>query len=142
MQNPISRMLTSLIVAVLLLASFAHGQFAEQFIRVRVPFQFTADHKVFAAGEYWFVRTASDRLDVRDARGQVLASVITHPVQSAERIASTKLEFSTVGGAYTLTRLWTKGDLFGNELPASGGTTAVARRNKEKPGGTGGGANQ
>ena len=142
MQNLIARVLTLLTLAVLLLGSLAHAQFVEQIIRVRVPFEFTANQKVFPAGEYWFVRSAPDRLEVRDARGRVLASLVTHPVQSLESSTSTKLEFFTEGGDHRLTQVWTAGASIGNELPASRGTAAVARRSKPKAGATSGGGNQ
>ena len=142
MQNLITRLLTLLTLAVLLLGTLARAQFVEQIIRVKVPFEFTANQKVFPAGEYWFVLAAPDWLEVRDARGQVLASLVTHPVQSLESSTSTKLEFSTKGGDHRLTRLWTAGDSIGNELPASRGTTAGGRRSKPKAGATSGGGNQ
>lgn len=142
MQYLITRVLTLLTLAVLLLGNFAHAQFVEQIIRVKVPFEFTANQKVFPAGEYWFVRIAPDWLEVRDARGQVLASLVTHPVQSLESSTSAKLEFSTTGGGRRLTQLWTAGDPIGNELPSSRASAAVARRSKPKACATSGGGNQ
>jgi hypothetical protein len=142
MKSLITRVLTPLSLLVLLLGGFAHAQFVQQIVRAKVPFEFTANQKVFRAGQYSIVRTAPDRLDVRDSRGRVLASLITHSVQSLDKSASTKLEFSTEGGGHALTQVWFEGELIGNELPAPTGTTAVARRSKGKPVEISGGGNQ
>jgi hypothetical protein len=142
MKRLTSRMLTLLLIAVLLLGGIARAQYVTHIVQVKVPFEFTVNEKVFPAGEYSIVRTAPSRLDLRDVRGYVLLSLITHSVQSREQSASTKLQFSTEGGGHALTQVWIKGDRIGNELAAPKKATVLANRNPRQPVEAGSGGNK
>jgi hypothetical protein len=142
MKSLTRRMLTPLFLAVLLLGGIASAQYVPHIVQVKVPFEFTVNEKVFPAGEYSIVRTAPGRLDLRDARGYQLVSLITHFAQSLEQSASTKLQFSTEGGGHALTQVWIKGDRIGNELAAPKKATVLATRNPRQPGEAGSGGNR
>ena len=133
MKHMFTRTWTLLSFAVLLLAGIASGQYAPRIVQAEVPFPFTVGDKTLPAGAYRLVRTAQDRIEVRDERGRVLASLITHPVQSLDPAVRTKLAFSTDGGEHALTQVWIKGELVGIELPSSKAATAIARREQRRP---------
>jgi hypothetical protein len=119
MKNLITRTLTPVLLGVLLVAGTAWAQRVRRTARMDVPFDFTVNDKSFPAGEYSIVRTAPDRLDLCDAHGRVLASLVTHQVQSAVKTPANKLEFSGAGGGHVLTQVWFEGELIGNELAPS-----------------------
>lgn len=132
MNNWISRLLTALSVGVLLSAGQAYAQFVPRFIQVSIPFDFTVGEKAFPAGEYTLVSMAQHRVDLRDSRRHVLASLITHSVQSLDESGSTKLQFSTAGGGHALRQVWIKGELIGDELEVPKRHIHVAQRNLHK----------
>ena len=125
----IARLLTALSFAVLLSVGTARAQYARQAIKVKMPFDFTANQKDFPAGEYAFVRTAPNRLELRDLQGRVLTSFLTHSVNSIEKSQTTRLQFSTESGGHVLKQVWIEGDLIGNELPTRKQRTITARQN-------------
>src|ERR1700752_5189766 len=133
MNNVVGRMRTVLLFVVLLLAGQAYAQFVPRIVQVKIPFNFTVGEKTFPAGEYTLVSMAQHRVDLRDSQHRVLASLITHSVQSLDKSASTKLLFSTAGGGHALPQVWIHGDLIGDELEVPKRPADVARRNLHKP---------
>jgi hypothetical protein len=133
MNNLISRMQTALSFAVLLLAGQAYAQFAPRVVQVKIPFDFTVGEKEFPAGEYILVSMAQHRVDLRDSHHHVLASLITHSVQSLDESGSTKLQFSTMGGRHALRQVWIKGDLIGDELEVPKRHINMVRSDVHKP---------
>ncbi len=127
MKNLTARMLTVLLSTVLLLAGRAQAQYAPHTLMVTVPFEFTAGDKTFPAGDYSIVSTAPDRLNVRDSRGHVLASLIMHSVRSPGGDGAPRLTFYSVGGAHALTQVWMESRI-GYELPPPQPASAVAKR--------------
>jgi hypothetical protein len=133
MNNLIGRMLTALSFAVLLFAGEAYAQFVPRIVQVNIPFDFTVGEEAFPAGEYTLVSMAQHRVDLRDSHRHVLASLITHSVQSLDKSASTRAMFSTSGDGHALRQVWIKGELIGDELEVPKRSTHVAQRNQHKP---------
>ncbi|MBZ5600276.1 MAG: hypothetical protein LAN83_18375 [Acidobacteriia bacterium] len=134
MKHLIARTLTSLSLAVLLLAGVAHAQYA-QVIKAKVPFEFTVGQRTFPAGQYSLVRSAPYLLVLRDAQARVLAMVVTRSTESATTPASAKLEFYNDGDRHILVRVWQQGNPIGQELYRRKAATVVARRRTAHPGG-------
>lgn len=128
MKSLIARTLTSLSLAVLLLAGVVHAQSASNVIKVKVPFEFTAGRQTFPAGEYSLVGTAPYLLALRNAEGHVLASVITRSAESATAPTSAKLTFYNDGGQYRLAQVWHANDPIGQELYQPKANAVIARR--------------
>jgi hypothetical protein len=132
MKNLIVRM-ASLVFSVLLFAGAAAGQNEQRVIHVKVPFEFTIGDRAFPAGDYSLLRAAPDRLDLRDSDAHVLTSMITHSVQSLDKSAATKLEFSTLAGGHALTQVWVENETIGYELAAPKDGSVVAKRRSHEP---------
>jgi hypothetical protein len=128
MKHLIARTLTSLSLAVLLLAGVVYAQPAPQVIRVKVPFEFVAGKHAFPAGEYSLVRTAPYLLVLRDAQGRTLATLITRSAESSPAPASAKLAFYDDGGQYRLAQVWQANDSIGQELYRPKANPVMARR--------------
>jgi hypothetical protein len=133
MKKPLTRALTPLLTIVLLLAGLANAQFVPRIVQVNVPFDFTVGEKAFSAGQYTLVSMAPQRVDLRDARGHVLALLITHSVQSLDKSMSTKLLFSTADGGHALRQIWIRGELIGDELQLPKHPSALARSRSRRP---------
>ena len=123
----ITRTLTPLVTIVLLLAGLASAQFVPRIVQANVPFDFTVGEKAFSAGRYTLVSMAPQRVDLRDARGQVRGSLITHTVQSLDKSMSTRILFSTADGGHALRQIWIRGELIGDELQLPKHASAPAR---------------
>ena len=133
MKNLLARVLTPLFLLVLLSAGIASAQYVPVIMVVDIPFEFTVGNKTFAAGEYKIVRVAPDHLDIRDLRGQVLTSVLTHTVVSLQGSPSSRLAFSTENGGHELRQVWIAGDMAGNELSRTKAPVALARQKSQSP---------
>ena len=93
----IRRTFTKLLMAVMLFAGLAQAQFGAWVVNVDIPFEFSVGKKTFPAGNYSIIRTAPDRLALRDSQAGVVALMITHSVQQATPRAQTKLVFRIDG---------------------------------------------
>jgi hypothetical protein len=128
MKHRIGLTLTSLALAVLLLAGSAHAQFTAHIIKVKVPFEFNVGNQAFPAGEYSLVSTAPYLLLLRDSQAHVLATLVTRSVHAPAVPASAKLEFDVEGGYHRLIRVWQENNAIGQELDRPKPATAVAKR--------------
>ena len=81
-----------------------------------IPFEFSVGKKTLPAGNYSVIRTAPDRLVLRDLRAGVVAILITHSVQAATSRAEPTLVFRTDGGQHVLAQVWFSNSKYGNEL--------------------------
>ena len=91
--------LTALVGVVLSFAGAMQAQSVPHYVQVNVPFEFTVGNKLLPAGDYKFACTP-DEIELRDARGQVVASAIHHSVRTADTTVSPKLvTMRRVGGA-------------------------------------------
>lgn len=137
MKHLIARILAPISVAVLLFAGAAHAQYVQHTIQVNVPFEFTVGDKVFPAGDYSVVATAPNRLDLRNSEQRVVASLLTHSVQSLNPSSSTRLLFSTLSGGHALTQVWMQSESTGFELAQPKPASLLAKRHDHEPTGAG-----
>ncbi|HVO81486.1 MAG TPA: hypothetical protein VMT28_12185 [Terriglobales bacterium] len=126
MKHLIARTLTSLSLAVLLLAGMAHAQYASV-IKLKVPFEFVVGGQTFPAGEYSLVRTAPYLLVLRDAQAHSLMNVITRSTEAASAPTSPRVRFYTDGERHVLAQVWQQGDSIGQELYRPKAETVIAR---------------
>ena len=128
MKHRIGMTLTSLSLAVLLLAGSAHAQYIAHVIKAKIPFEFNVGNRAFPAGEYSLESTAPYLLVLRDSQAHVLATVVTRSVHAPAVPASAKLEFDTVGGYHRLIRVWQENSIIGQELDRPKLASALAKR--------------
>lgn len=128
MKHRIGFALTSLSLAVLLLAGSAQAQLAAHVIKVKVPFEFNVGNQAFPAGEYSLVTTEPFLLLLRDSQAHALATLVTRSVHAPAGPVSSKLEFEVEGGYHRLIRVWQENSSIGQELDRSKPATAAAQR--------------
>jgi len=134
MKNPVGRVLTSMSLAVLLLAGAAQGQLSPDIVKVKTPFTFIAGNKTFPAGEYSIVATADGYLTLRDSKAQVVTTIFAHPVLSDGVPSSPRLEFVIQNGGYVLRRVWLENKRTGFELARPKLRNLVAKQRPPAPG--------
>ena len=122
----IRRTFTKLLMAVMLFAGLAQAQFGAWVVNVDIPFEFSVGKKTFPAGNYSIIRTAPDRLALRDSQAGVVAFMITHSVQQATPRVQTKLVFRIDGGQHVLAQVWFANNQYGNELAPTKPRLAMA----------------
>ena len=83
MKQLITRTLTSLMLAVVWLATTAPAQSTPLVIKVNIPFEFSIGDRTFPPGDYSLVQPLQHLLALRDARGQTIASVFTSGIESS-----------------------------------------------------------
>lgn len=127
MKNLTIRILTALGGIVLWLAGVGQAQIAPHHLKVSVPFEFSINDKLFPAGDYDLVCTPG-QVELRDARAQVLATAISHPVQAPNHSFSPELVFVTDSGVHDLRQIWIGDPHNGYELPRSRTALAMARQ--------------
>jgi hypothetical protein len=128
MKNLVARTLTSLLLGVLLLGYTAHAQRIERVIDVNIPFEFNVGNQTFSAGHYSLVSLSPSLLEVRDAEGRHLTTVLTNSVQTLNTTAAPKLQFHNQDGRYVLGQVWQADDSIGQQLPSTQSLTQVAKR--------------
>jgi hypothetical protein len=126
------RILTMLSFAVLWFAGVVEAQYVPHYVKVSIPFAFTVGDKSFPGGEYSLACTPG-RVDLRDAHAHVVASIITHSVESLESPLAPKLVFTTDEGGHALKQVWMENDHYGYELAPSKAATALARQRSRAP---------
>ncbi len=133
------RVFAAVLGAVLSFAGIASAQYVPHLIQVNVPFDFTIGNKDFAAGDYQ-LRCTPTGIELRNSRGQELATFFHHSVESQNPAAAPKLVFDTSTGGHELTQVWVAGSNYGYELPASKAAAelAKARSSQRLQAGTGG----
>jgi hypothetical protein len=94
---------------------------------VQVPFDFVANNKAYPAGSY-LLTTQGTFVALRDADGRFLAYLGSHPAQSEDTAAKSKLVFYDVDGKHFLARIWFAGSRDGVELIRAGKETEVAQQ--------------
>jgi hypothetical protein len=132
--------LTMLSGAVLWLAGIAQAQYAPQYLKVSVPFEFSVNNKMFLAGDYVFV-CRPNRVELRDAHAHFLTSFIPHPVQSLRDSAAPRLVFAADAGR-ALRQVWVGDPHQGYELTPAKPARAVAKQRSNFPVQVGGGGNK
>jgi hypothetical protein len=129
MKNSAVNFLTSLFLAVLMLAAVAGAQQSERVIKADIPFDFTVGNRILPAGRYAMVRTQPWLLEVRDSEGRFVAHVLTQSIQTLNSPAAPKLRFENKDGRPALTQVWQENDSIGQQLlPRNSETRAVQKR--------------
>ncbi len=128
MKNLVARTLTSLLLGVLLPAYTAQAQRIERVIDVNIPFEFNVGNQSFSAGHYSLVRLSPSQLQLRDAEGHSLATLLTNSVQTSDAPAAPKLQFHNLDGRYVLAQVWQANDSIGQQLPPTLSLAQVAKR--------------
>ena len=128
MKNLVARTLTSLLLGVLSLGYTAHAQRIERVIDVNIPFEFNVGNQSFSAGHYSLVSRLPSLLELRDADGHTLTTVLTNSVETSHTTAAPKLQFQNQDGRYVLGQVWQANDSIGQQLPPTQSLTQVAKR--------------
>jgi hypothetical protein len=128
MKTAIARILISLLLGIGTLGSAVHAQNIERTIKATIPFEFSVGDKTFPAGNYRLVSTAPAFLQLRDAAGHSLATVLTNSVQSLNATATPKLQFLSEGGHYRLAQVWQASYPSGQQLQSRKASTEIAKR--------------
>jgi hypothetical protein len=124
----VERALASLLLGVLALGPSAHAQRTERVVKANIPFEFSVNGRVYPAGNYSLVRTTPVLLQLRDAEGHTLTTVLTNSVESSNTPASPKLQFYSDGRQHVLTQVWQENDSIGQQLQLQRPLTTVAKR--------------
>jgi hypothetical protein len=128
MKNFAARTLASLLLGVLALGSMAHAQRHNRTVKATIPFEFGVGDRTFPSGNYLLVSRAPAFLELRDAEGRVLATVLTNSVETLKTPVSPKLTFNREDGRYVLAEVWHEDDSTGQQLSSPKASTKVAKR--------------
>ena len=118
MQKTSFKLLMTLSVMVLLLASSAFAQTPER-IYVKVPFEFTAGGKTLPAGEYTIRQILPSRLLIQSRDNHQAVIAMTQDVQAKAEPKQAQLLFARYGDQYFLYQVFAPGTSRGRELPKS-----------------------
>lgn len=119
-----------LLAASLLLASGAQAQGLH--IRADVPFDFTINNTVYAAGSYdirGMSNTGAQILGFTSKVGQGI--VLPSPCSKLQPAKETVLVFHRVGDEYFLYQIWVAGSSVGSELPQPKSENQLARNGQK-----------
>jgi len=123
MKQLIGRMLMSFVgIAGLLLPGVAQAQSTLPVIKVDVPFEFTVGKTTLPAGQYSLVEPVQHYIQLRDARGRFVASMLTNGVESSTAPEASVLRFYVSGGRHVLAEVWEEGNQLGEQLPQAKST--------------------
>jgi hypothetical protein len=114
--NRIASITTLLAIVVLLLAGPARAQYNDQKLTATIPFEFVVGKSIFPAGQYVFLRTGANTLQIRNEQGRSLVTVVTGPVEATQASSNTRLRFVNIAGSHVLVQVWNKRDGIGSEL--------------------------
>jgi hypothetical protein len=125
--------LHKMILAMFLLLAVGVG-YAQEGIKVSVPFDFTVGKQTFPAGEYTVapMPMSLNKMLLRNRTGEVLIFMQTNPAESRERANSARLVFNQYGGEYFLTQIWQGGSDFGQQLIKSSVEIEMARATQSR----------
>jgi hypothetical protein len=101
---------------ILLAAGIGNAQYEHQTMKVTIPFDFSIGKQRFPAGEYNLKRSPQHTMQLRNQRGQVLTSIATNSVESAEAPSGMKVVFNGYSGRYFLAQIWEAGNSNGQQL--------------------------
>jgi len=127
MKQLITRTLTSLMLAVVWLATTAPAQSTPLVIKVNIPFEFSIGDRTFPPGDYSLVQPLQHLLALRDARGQTIASAFTSGIESSSAPAISKLRFDSVAGENVLSEVWQQDSQLGQKLFATKSRSTFAK---------------
>jgi len=128
MKNLVERTLTALLLGVLSLGYTAQAQHITRVIKVNIPFEFSVGGQTFSAGHYSLVSSTPSLLELRDAEGHALTTVLTNSVQALKGPASPKLQFHNQDGQHVLVQVWQADDSIGQQLQPPKSLIQLAKR--------------
>jgi hypothetical protein len=111
----IANTLTGLSLAVLFFVASAHAQSGR--ITANIPFDFTVGSISLPAGQYEFVDTGSNIVQVRGADRRTLYTLSSASIQASQISEKSTLKFSIVDGRHVLVQIWNELAANGNEFP-------------------------
>jgi hypothetical protein len=135
------RVAAAILGAVVCVAGVAQGQYVPHLVKAQVPFEFTFRDRVFPPGSYVLACTPV-AVELRTARGEVVATEIPHSVMSRDASRIPKLVFSTDTGSHVLSQIWPGAGQYGYELAPSQSAGLLAKQRASKRGAVAGGANK
>jgi len=98
-------------------------------VKANVPFNFIVNKTDLPAGEYMIqpVGSSGSAMAIQSPDNQIVKLVLPHACESAKTQETSKLVFHRYGTHYFLAEIWKAGNDRGQELPASGLETEIAR---------------
>jgi len=135
------RVLTAIMGTVLCVASAAQGQYVPHMVKANVPFEFTFRGRVFPPGNYLWACTPV-AVELRTARGEIVATEIPHSVMSHDAPRTPKLVFSTDTSSHVLSQIWPGAGQYGYELAPSKSAGPLAKQRVSQRGAVASGGNK
>lgn len=98
-------------------------------VKANVPFNFIVNKTELPAGQYRIqpMGITAGAMAIESPNGKVVKAFLPTACQSPQTQKTTKLVFHRYGTQYFLAQIWRAGNDLGQELPASGLETEVAR---------------
>lgn len=87
-----------------------------QTFRATVPYEFKIGNHKFKPGAYELVVLGPGLMVVRDAKGKVLARLVTRAVQGPQTVSPPRWVFETQKGHARLTSIWMQNNAWGLEI--------------------------
>jgi hypothetical protein len=99
-------------------------------VKAMVPFNFIVNRTELPAGEYKVlpVGITASAMAIQSPDAKIITAFLPVSCQSPDAQKVTKLVFHRYGAQYFLAQIWKKGNDRGQELPASGLESEVARK--------------
>jgi hypothetical protein len=82
-----------------------------------IPFEFTVGSISLPAGQYEFLRTGDNIVEVRGADRRSLFTLSSASIQANQLPEKSMLKFATVDGHHVLVQIWNELAANGNEFP-------------------------
>ena len=117
--------LTGLSLAVLFFVASAHAQSGQ--ITANIPFDFTVGSISLPAGQYEFVDTGSEIVQVRGADRRTLYTLSSASIQASQISEKSMLKFATVDGHHVLVQIWNELAANGKEFPYGHASAELAK---------------
>jgi hypothetical protein len=111
----IASILTGFSLVVLFFVGAAHAQSGR--ITANIPFDFTVGSISLPAGQYEFVDTGANIVQVRGADRRNLYTLSSASFQASQISERSTLKFATVDGHHVLVQIWNDLAGNGNEFP-------------------------
>ena len=98
-------------------------------VKATVPFNFIVNKTELPAGDYRIqpMGITASAMAIESPDGKVVKAFLPNACESAQAQKTTKLVFHRYGSQYFLSQIWKAGNDRGQELPASGLETEIAR---------------
>jgi hypothetical protein len=93
-----------------------------------IPFEFTTGNTSLPAGQYDFLRTGDNILQVRDRNGRSVFTMASASVQANQLPEKSMLKFVIVDGRHVLIQIWNERTSMGYEFVDRQSSLELARR--------------